>query len=110
LDNNQIEALVKLRDSLSMAAEALNDYINTLAPKEEKKPTFDAEKLPWETIPAPDNPKGPWQKTLKSEDPNFIALADWIRDKGKTVKYQGSSMYWILNDGAIGRRIKKADH
>jgi hypothetical protein len=33
----QIEFLVKLRDALSMAAEATNDYIETFAPKEAKE-------------------------------------------------------------------------
>ncbi len=42
MSNKQVESLVKLRDAFSMASEALNDYINTLAPaeahNEEKQP------------------------------------------------------------------------
>ena len=34
MSSKQIEFLVKLRDALSMAAEATNDYINSLAPSE----------------------------------------------------------------------------
>jgi len=33
-DKKQVESLVKLRDAFAMASEALNEYIDTLAPKE----------------------------------------------------------------------------
>ena len=79
----------------------------TEASKEEKKLDFDPEKLPWENIEAKDNPKGPWQKTAKSVDPNFMDLYSYIKEKG-TVRFQGNAQYWILNDGSIGRRVKKA--
>ncbi len=36
MDRKQIEFLVKLRDAHTMAAEAVNDYLETFAPKEEK--------------------------------------------------------------------------
>lgn len=35
LDRKQVEFLVKLRDAHTMAAEAVNDYLGTFAPKEE---------------------------------------------------------------------------
>jgi hypothetical protein len=38
MGSKQIEPLVKLRDALAMASEALNEYIETLAPPEAKEP------------------------------------------------------------------------
>jgi hypothetical protein len=116
----EISLLVAERDIAQYRVERLDQILSSVGQakgfedatkqektvKEDKKLDFDAEKLPWENIEAKENPKGPWQKTLKSADPNFLGLLAYINEKG-TVRYQGSAQYWILNDGSIGRRTKK---
>ena len=129
ITDSEISLLVAERDIAQFRGERLDQIISSIgqakeyedaskqekatenktkeAREEEKKLEFDPEKLPWENIEAKDNPKGPWQRTQKSSDPNFVALKDNIVEKD-TVRFQGSAQYWILNDGSIGRRIKKA--
>lgn len=121
MPDKKIEALVKLRDSLTMAAEALNDYIDTLAPREVKD---EAPKTAEETFLALKFEAQQGQK-LGTFDVSFKANAadpgKWqsaydaltaanasIKDRYHGKEYQFS--YWLYGEGKIYRqKLKGAD-
>lgn len=67
---SEISFLVKLRDSLQQAADAVNEYLETKAPKETPKST-----IAWKET---EGPKGKYEL---SEDVNNLEFKQLIKDE-----------------------------
>ena len=108
-EDEKIRALLlELADLADVVAVKLRQTAGETKPS--SGPTVDVESLPWVEVPALTNPKGPWQLAKKSDAPAFKALAEIILKSGKKAMFYKGANYWILPDGAIGRRaVKKGD-
>ena len=117
--NKQVEFLVKLRDAFSMAAEATNDYIDSLTPQEvkEDKPAVAEETfLILKFEPQQGIKLGVFEVSFKA---NAESTADkWqnaydvlakanatIKDRYHGKEYQFS--YWLFGEGKIYRQKRK---
>jgi hypothetical protein len=115
-DRNLVEFLVKLRDSLSMASDATNQYIETLAPKEVKQEQvvnesiflvlkFDDQKGDklgeFAVAYKASNQEGPWNEAYTVLNKASATIKDRYKGKG----YQFS--YWIYGEGKIYRQKLK---
>lgn len=98
----EVEALVKLRDSFSMAAEALNEYIDTLRPSQTG--TFDPEKVKWDRA---EGANGLYERSNDSTDnPDYKELLHDLSVHGGKVTRDGY-FYWIFTDQfTCGRKRK----
>ena len=108
-EDEKIRALLlELADLADVVSVKLRQAAGETKPSQE--PTVDVESLPWVEVPALTNPKGPWQLAKKSDAPAFKPLAETILKSGKKAMFYKGANYWILPDGAIGRRtVKKGD-
>jgi hypothetical protein len=102
MSDARIEFLVKARDGLRMAADAIDDYLQTLGPKETSV-GYDPEKIKWQDT---QGDKGPYQK---STDSNSLDHKELLKDlaahKGKLTRR--GFFYWVFQDGStIGRKRK----
>lgn len=82
--------------------------------KTEAKPEYkvempDLSKLAWVTVQAPNNPKGPWEKTIDASKPEFSEMMKILKSIGKSL-FSGGYLYWtgmFLDVEYIGRRLQK---
>jgi hypothetical protein len=119
MNSKQIEPLVKLRDAFAMASEALNDYINSLAPAEVRNEN--------KAVPAVNEVTF---STLKFEAQKGMRLGEYetadkknnvsdkfqyafnVLSKSNSVisnRYSGASYvyaYWIYNDRIFRQKLK----
>lgn len=101
-----VEFLVKLRDAGQLIADAANDYLETLIPKQDQQqPLPDFDKLQWETRTGA---KADYQQTSKAANSNsdvFQALQKKLQEHPGFWQHNGFK-YWIhLNDpDTIDRR------
>lgn len=118
MPDKRIESLVKLRDAFAMASEALNEYIDTLAPKEVKddKPVVAEEtyysilkfepqqgtKLgSYEVAYKPNNLPDKWQSAYDILSKSNATIQS--RYLGKGYAYS----YWLFGEGKIYRQKRK---
>lgn len=100
----QVEPLVKLRDALAMAAEALNEYIETFAPAGEK-PAWDPSRIKWEQK---EGTRGPYERSEDVNSPDHKALLKDIAEH-KGFLFRDGWNYWTFKNGwVIGRKRKEA--
>ena len=111
----KIEFLLKIRDATAMKLDAYNDYLETFVPKDEKKtqPTiktrqhenvsgYDIEKISWQNR---EGPKGPYQISEDSTNPDFTALQqDLEAHKGKLKKEGFFVWQFDQNPQRLGRK------
>ena len=102
----EIDHLVKIRDGLAMAAEGINDWLETLAPPG-TSPTglsYDVNKIQWQRA---QGTKGPYEKTEGENTTDYQALVkDLQAHKGKM--NIGGAFYWLFeNQTTIGRKVKQ---
>lgn len=102
----KINALVKARDGLRQAADAIDEYLDTLAPtaaKGEKtsKTEVDLSRIPWQQA---DGSKGPYESADDPTNPVFQELSRILAEhKGKM--RVGPYFVWKFTDGSkIGRK------
>lgn len=118
MDRKQVEFLVKLRDALAMASEAVNEYIDTLAPPEVKNVVsedtfsilkFEAQKGSklgdFEVSYKANNIEEKWVQAFNVLSKANATIKDRYHGKG----YQFS--YWLYGENKIYRqKLKEAAH
>lgn len=98
---NEVEALVKLRDAFSMAAEALNEYVDTLRPTQTG--SFDPEKVKWQKA---EGANGPYERSDDVDNPDHKELLHDLSVHGGKVMREGY-FYWVFTDQfTVGRKKK----
>jgi hypothetical protein len=53
----------------------------------------DMTKLAWVTVQAPNNPKGPWEKTTDAVKPEFMEMMKILKSTNKQL-FSGGYLYW----------------
>ena len=105
MSSKQVDFLVKLRDALSIAAEATNDYVESLAPAgvREEKAAWNPDKIVWSEA------EGTHGKYERSEDVNSIDFKNLMKDlsehQGKLSR--NGFFYWSFSESAIVGRKKR---
>ena len=100
----EIESLVKLRDAFRMASEAINEYVDSFAPKETAGFTWNPDKIKWVET---EGTSGPYER---SEDVNSIDFKELIKDlevhNGKLSR--NGFFYWKFAKSPIIGRKKRS--
>jgi len=98
--DKKVEALVKLRDALRMASDALDDYINSFAPKFMWNP----DKIKWVQA---EGASGPYERSEDVDNPEFkLMMKDLTEHKGKFRR--GDYFYWAFQRAnVVGRKKVK---
>jgi hypothetical protein len=101
--------LVKTRDGLRMAADSINDYLETLAPpgvkgRESPKSEVDLTRIAWQQT---DGSKGPYELADDPANPEFQKLSQILAEhKGKM--RIGTFFVWRFTEGTkIGRKRRQ---
>ena len=119
MSSKQVEFLVKLRDSLSMAAEATNEYIDSLAPVgiKEKTSVSAVSEITFSILkfePQQGAKIGEYEVAYAPNNipEKFNQAYNILRNSNATIKdrYYGrdyQSAYWLYNEGKIYRQKLK---
>lgn len=103
MSNQQVEFLTKLRDGLTMASEAVNEYIDSLAPPEvrEEKAVWSPERVIWKERTGQ---KGFFEVSEDGDSSDFKEMLRDILSHGGTIT-RDSFFYWSFPSGqAVGRK------
>lgn len=96
-----VEALVKLRDAFKMAAEGIDEYVDSMGPKETVGLTWNPTKISW--VEATGS-KGPYQRSEDVNNPEFKALLKDLATHNGRMRNQGY-FYWTFQSGSVvGRK------
>ena len=99
----EIESLVKLRDAFRMASEAIDEYVDSMAPKEVAGFTWNPDKIKWVMA---EGTSGPYERSEDLDNLDFKAmLKDLGEHKGKFQRE--GYFYWAFQKAAIVGRKKK---
>lgn len=98
-----IEALVKLRDAFRMASEAIDEYVDAMAPKEVAGFTWDPNNIKWVVA---EGASGAYERSEDVDNPEFKAmLKDLAEHKGKLMRE--GYFYWAFEkSNVVGRKSK----
>jgi len=104
---DKIDFLVKVRDGFMMAADAINEYLEDLAPLGVRG--WDPAKIKWEET---QGPSGPYQRATIEDNKNNrdfeLLLEDLEKHKGRLTK--DGYFYWLFERSKIptvGRKKRK---
>jgi len=101
---SSVEFLVKLRDAAQMMADAANEYLERLAPKDEAKHNWDPSKIQWKEA---QGTRGLYERSEDVNSPDFKELMkDLETHNGKLMR--NGFFYWRFSKSAvIGRKKRK---
>jgi len=103
MSSKQVDFLVKLRDAFTMATEATNDYVESLAPAEvrEEKAAWNPEKIVWTQKTGQ---RGPYEQSEEANNTEFKAMhRDIAAHNGKLMR--DGFFFWIFtNSATVGRK------
>jgi len=117
-DQQKVDALVRVRDGLRMAADAIDDYLQTFGPKEKQpgqktavnEETFTSLKFE----PQQGQKIGAYDVAYKANNvqENWVQAFNILKEVNATIKarYRGSEYqfsYWLYGEGKIYRQKKK---
>lgn len=105
------ENLFKIRDSLAMALDAIQDELDNRDPEiTTQKPTnFDPEQIDWFKASGPNGvyERYPAPQQQPTITPHYTYLLDQLKKHNKAYSYDGL-FYWLFNDQVtIGRKPQK---
>ena len=97
----RLETIVKLRDAFTLASDALQEELESQAPKATISDSIpDMGLIPWtEKI----GPKGAFQLSEDKENPHFKALAAYLVTHDGKAQVSGYFV-WKFENGSIGRK------
>jgi hypothetical protein len=107
-NEQKVEALVRIRDGLRQASDALDDLAKLYVPENimnDRSPKWNPEGMKWVDV---QGEKGPYQKCEDVDNLDFKGmLKDLTTHKGKL--YRNGLFYWTFPNGAtVGRKqVKK---
>ena len=116
MTTKKIESLVKLRDAYAMASEALNDLIDSMAPKEIKEEQAVNENtfLPLKFEPQQGAKLGSYEVAYKANNPEdkWTSAYNVLSKTNASIqaRYHGKDYqfaYWLYGDGKIYRQKRK---
>ena len=117
LSSKKVESLVKLRDAFTMVAEALNEYIDTLAPREirEEKIIVNEEIFSILKFEPQEGAKlGSFEVAYKTNNPadKWTEAFNILRSSSATIqeRYHSKSYqfsYWLYGEDKIYRQKRK---
>ena len=98
-----VESLVKLRDAFRMASEAIDEYIDSMAPKETIGFTWNPNNIKWVQA---EGTSGPYER---SEDVDNLDFKEMMKDLAShNGKFQREGyFYWAFQKASIVGRKKK---
>ena len=113
MSSKQVEPLVKLRDAFSMAAESLNEYIDTLATREvkatiEKEETFS--KLTFENQQSEKLGSYETANTENNNPEQFKHILEVLKDSTIKSRFHGPGYafsYWVFNGRVFRQKLKQ---
>ena len=98
-----VEFLVKLRDAAQLMADAANEYLERLAPKDEKH-NWDPNKIPWKEA---QGTRGLYDRSEEVDNLQFKAMVkDLAAHKGKLSR--DGYFYWLFQSGSVVGRKKRS--
>jgi len=105
LSEAKINALVKVRDGLRQAADAFDEYLETLAPAgaqgKESKTEVDLSRIPWQ---AADGSKGPYESAHDPTNPAFQELSKILAEHKGKMRIGPYFVWQFTNATKIGRK------
>jgi len=98
-----VDALVKLRDAFRMASEAIDEYVDSMAPKEVAGFTWNPDKIKWVQA---EGTSGPYERSEDVDNPDFKAMLKDLADHKGKFQREGY-FYWAFQKaGVVGRKKK----
>jgi len=95
---SEIEFLVKLRDGLQMAVDAVSEYIDAHAPVSKR---WNPDRVIWKLT---SGTKGVYEKAGPQATPDFKAMLQDLKDHNGKMRRDGY-FYWVFIDAAtVGRK------
>ncbi len=105
---SSVEFAVKLRDGAQMIVDACVEYLEAMGPPRRSKHDWDPNQIKWEHDPAPDNPKGSFEKTSDVNNPEFKAMVQDLNTHNKFTRRDGYQYWLYQSDAQVGRRKLKS--
>jgi hypothetical protein len=100
---DKLDFLVRVRDGHRMIADAIDEYLETIAPAEVRKTDLvaDLEGMVWQSATGP---KGVYEKTKDNKNPSYTRLLKAVKEhQGKMTV--SSYFVWLFDDQeTIARR------
>jgi hypothetical protein len=100
------EAILIYTDAVDAAVTQLRKNLETEGKTREQKRSEmpDMTKLTWKNMPAPGNPKGPFELADDANIPEHKKMLELISFAGGTL-FSGGYIYWVFDNGVtLGRR------
>lgn len=95
---SEIEFLTKLHDALQMAADSVQEYLESIAPVNKR---WDPAKITWKET---QGTRGPYEKADPQATPDFKAMLQHLKDHNGKLSRNGY-FYWVFSDMAtVGRK------
>lgn len=96
-----VEFLVKLRDAATMMADAANEQLERLAPKETKGLPWAIDKISWQEATGS---KGPYFRANAQSTVDFKNMLEDVKSHGGKL-FRDGEFFWVFTDQAtVGRK------
>lgn len=99
-----IDFLVKIRDAGQIIADAANEYLEKLGPKDTRACSWNPERIQWKSA---QGSHGYYERSEDVNNPDFKELVkDLTAHQGKLT--HNGFFYWLFQSGLIvGRKLRK---
>jgi hypothetical protein len=106
MSSKQVDFLVRLRDAFTMAAEATNDYVESLAPPgvREEKAAWNPEKIAWTQKTGQ---RGLYEQSEDVNNTEFKTMHKDIAAHNSKLMRDGF-FYWVFTNGVTVGRKKRS--
>jgi len=104
LITKDIEALVKLRDAFRMASEAIDEYVDSMAPKEVAGFSWNPEKIKWVWV---EGTSGLYERSEDVDNVEFKAMLRDLDDHKGKFQREGY-FYWAFQKAAVVGRKRRS--
>jgi len=97
---SSVELIVKLRDALQMAADACQEYLEGIAPKDDWNP----DNIKWTEATGS---SGPYERSQDKENADFKKMVEDLKAHNGKLSRDGY-FYWLFTNGdCVGRKKRK---
>jgi len=101
---SSVEFLVKLRDAAHMVADACEEQLEKMAPKEDRASSWNPERIKWEST---QGSSGPYERSEDVNNLDFKAMLKKLREHQGKLSRDGY-FYWTFQNGVtVGRKKRK---
>jgi len=100
---SSVELVVKLRDALQMAADACQEYLERIAPNDDKW-NWNPDNIKWEKAVGS---SGPYERSQNKENVDFQKMVEDLKAHNGKLSRDGY-FYWLFTNGdCVGRKKRK---